>query len=148
MTPTPTPTVTEALKSTQATLCAIRAQVHSDDCEDHIHELAGNQLQENAAALAAQQPCEVDEWVPKIGERVHCAPHVADAEMWNREPMFVAGIRWADYPAGALDVTIAEEWPPHGGLTDGYLINRPDGSPDDLRAGKAIRNIAQREGGK
>jgi len=47
--------VIDALDETQATLSAIRAQIHNPDCADHIHELAGKQMQQNADALKGSQ---------------------------------------------------------------------------------------------
>ena len=73
-------------------------------------------------------------WHPKIGDPVRMTDACPDAELWNRQGWFVAGVqrhRIGDRYTSALDVFVSATWPEITDPTDGFLINRPDG-PDQI----------------
>lgn len=74
-----------------------------------------------------------DQWIPKMGERVRVADDFPDAELWNKDELYVIGIRRSCSIGGkynhALDVTLSTSWPEITDPTDGFIVgdpNRPD----------------------
>lgn len=77
-------------------------------------------------------------WQPRIGERVEVRDDYPDSSLWERTPLWVAGIHVAENGDG-LNVTVTEQWPvpnrharDYIGHTDGFYIGRAS-APDDLR---------------
>tara|TARA_A100000171_G_scaffold52847_1_gene73618 strand:- start:13600 stop:14109 length:510 start_codon:yes stop_codon:yes gene_type:complete len=86
------------------------------------------------AALSDRVVVLEEAWQPKIGAPVRMTDACPDAELWNKQEWFVAGLqreRVADRYTGALDVFVSASWPEITDPTDGFLINRPD-APDQL----------------
>ena len=74
-------------------------------------------------------------WIPEIGERVRVADHCVDAELWNRDTLYVAGISHRRLLSGAygpeIDVTISSSWPEITDPTDGFIIGHAS-EPDQI----------------
>ena len=74
-------------------------------------------------------------WIPEIGERVRVADHCVDAEMWNRDTLYVAGISRRRNLSGSygpeLDVMVSSTWPEITDPTDGFIIGHAS-EPDQI----------------
>lgn len=76
-----------------------------------------------------------DQWIPKIGERVRVANDFPDAELWNKDELYVVGVSRSCRIGGkynlALDITLSTSWPEITDPTDGFIIGDPS-KPDSI----------------
>lgn len=124
------------------------ATVHGDTRDEAEHR--------QRAVLAALTPDatqtrEAEAWVPRIGDPVKVSDSCEYSADWQRTELWVAGLA-VDERCRGVNVTVTEQWPiPHRfvgrnymGHTDGFLVARTDGKPDDLepRAALSARDAA------
>ena len=87
------------------------------------------------AALATHSPAPM---ALQIGDRVRVAEGAEFAADWQRMDLWVAGLA-VDESGRGINVTVSEQWPipsrhsrGYMGQTDGFIVDRTDGRPDDL----------------
>ena len=79
----------------------------NDILAQHMANLNGYIMQQD---ISAPHP---------IGAKVRVESHVDDAEIWNRDDIYIAGV---NHYGNELEYTISTEWPPSA-LTDGFGEN-------------------------
>ena len=128
--------VVEALpKAFRDQACAISktGSTVTIECDDADY---ANDLLDWLASLSSKDSDAVleERWQPRLGEKVRMTDACPDAEQWNRQEWFVAGIqrqRIADRYTAAFDIFVSATWPEITDPTDGFIVNHPT-KPDEL----------------
>jgi len=129
----------QAIKDRMGEFAAWRAE-HPDRVKEPgiTHHI---RLNDEPAALS--QP-----WVPRIGDPVKVPASNDFFGDYEHTQLWVAGLSLDDRGRG-IDVTVSEQWPvpsrhsrDYMGQTDGFLIARTDGVPDDLEPRGGLASVS------